>query len=152
MAHSFNDCNSLQYKILLSLIILFSFTSLQAQTNEQLTQTIKGYILDQASEEAIIGANIIVIGSDPLLGTSTDIDGFFKIENVPVGRHSLQITSIGYQDAYVNELELGSAKEMILNLQLQESLETLANVEVVGKRLTGSPENDMATVSSRSLV
>lgn len=150
MIHSLSRSGLLRSGLLLSALFLLAINTLSAQSDKLLTQTIKGYILDQASEEAIIGANIIILGIEPLLGTSTDIDGFFKIENVPVGRYSLQVSSIGYDDAYINELEVGSAKEIILNLSLLESLVQLEAAVVIGKRLTGAPANDMASVSSRS--
>lgn len=144
------DCKLLRSISLFTIVWLVSSSLSLAQNTTSLTQTIKGYIIDQASEEPIIGANVIVLGTDPLLGSSTDVDGFFKIENVQVGRHSLQISCIGYEDAYLNELELGSAKEMVLRLSLQESLISMDAVVVKAKRLTGAPANDMVSVSGRS--
>ena len=44
------------------------------------TGTIKGTVKDKLSNEAIIGANIVLVGSD--LGTSTDIDGSYKIYKI----------------------------------------------------------------------
>ena len=55
-------------------------------TAQDITQTIRGTIIDQDSQIPVIGANIIILGTDPLMGASTDITGSFRIENVPVGR------------------------------------------------------------------
>ena len=44
----------------------------------QHTQTIRGTILDQDSKMPLIGANIMVANSDPIMGTTTDLDGRFK--------------------------------------------------------------------------
>jgi hypothetical protein len=59
------------------------------------TCTISGYVFDRETKEPLIGANIVLGGSK--LGTATDIEGFFSIENVPPGKYSLQFSYIGYR-------------------------------------------------------
>ena len=63
----------------------------------QSTQTVRGQVTDKDSEFPLMGAIIQVVGIDPVLATTADIDGYFKIENVPVGRISLQITFLGFE-------------------------------------------------------
>ncbi len=130
------------------LILLLSLNIARAQ--DRPTQVIKGTIVDQESEQPIIGANIILPNSDPFLGASTDENGRFRIENVPLGRHNLALTCIGYEDAQLSELEVGSGKEVILNLRMTESLIQMEAVVVRGERLNGTPNNEMASVSARS--
>src|SRR5690606_9085545 len=67
----------------------------QAQT---LTQTVRGTIADKVSQTPLPGVNIIVEGIEPLLGASTDMDGNFRIANVPVGTHQLKISFMGYTE------------------------------------------------------
>ncbi len=121
--------------------------SLQAQ---ELTQIIKGHIIDQDSKSPLIGATVIVIGSDPILGGITDVDGAFKIAGVPVGRVSLKISSIGYEDKVIPNLLISSAKEFILNIDMEESFEQLAEVIVTAKKNKSEVLNEMSLVSSRS--
>lgn len=97
-----------------------------------------------------MAANILIMGTDPVLGTATELDGSFRIDNVPVGRHSLRITCLGYEDAAINELVVASGKEVVLNIKLQESLVTMSEVVVKAERLNGTPNNEMASVSARS--
>ena len=47
---------------------------------QALTQTVRGKIIDQDSRMPLPGANIVVIDAKEFLGTSTDIDGNFRIE------------------------------------------------------------------------
>lgn len=133
------------------LVLLLNFLAigLQAQT-PGLTQTIKGVVLDQASEEPVIAANILILNTEPVLGTATEYDGSFRIDDVPVGRHSLRISCLGYEDAYIHELEVGSGKEVVLQLKLTESLVVMEEVVVKAERLNGTPNNEMASVSARS--
>ena len=131
--------------LLLNLLVGSAFSQQQP-----LTQTIKGTIIDQASEEPIIAANILVLNVDPVLGTATEMDGSFRLDKVPVGRHSLRISCLGYEDAFINELEVGSGKEVVLQIKLTESLVLMDEVVVKAERLNGTPNNDMASVSARS--
>jgi len=61
------------------------------------TQTIKGVVVDKNSQSSLPGANIILLNSDPLVGTVTDLNGEFTIDNVPVGRQGLKVSFVGYQ-------------------------------------------------------
>lgn len=116
----------------------------------QPTQTVKGRVVDTESQQPVIGANVIVTSVTPILGGVTDTEGNFRIEKVPVGRHSFKITSIGYDDAFVQEINVGSGKEVELNIKLTESFKALNEVIVKAQKENGAPLNDMVSVSGRS--
>ncbi|SFQ83223.1 TonB-dependent receptor [Hymenobacter arizonensis] len=116
-----------------------------------LSQTIRGRILDRESQQPLIGATVLVVGSSPLLVGTADVNGDFKIPQVPVGRHTLKISFVGYEEQTIPELLLGSGKELVLNIGLGESFTKLNEVTVTGEREKGTARNDMATVSARSI-
>lgn len=60
------------------------------------TGKIAGVIKNRETGEKLIGANVQIVGT--YLGAVTDLDGNFVILNVPVGRHSVRVSYIGYQD------------------------------------------------------
>ena len=117
---------------------------------QPLTQTIRGKVVDQESLAPVIGANIVILGTDPVLGASTDVNGEFKIQNVPVGRHTLNASSIGYEEAAIPELVVGSGKEVVLTLRLTESLVKMDELVIRATQEKGKPNNDLAVVSARS--
>ena len=117
---------------------------------QPLTQTIRGKVVDQESLAPVIGANIVILGTDPVLGASTDVKGEFKIQNVPVGRHTLNASSIGYEEAAIPELVVGSGKEVVLTLRLTESLVKMDELVITATQEKGKPNNDLAVVSARS--
>ena len=133
--------NCHQWRTGFLLLVLNFFTLMLWSQTDGLTQTIKGTVIDQASEEPVIAANILLLNVEPLLGTATEFDGTFRLEDVPVGRHSLRISCLGYEDAYIHELEVGSGKEVVLTLKLTESLVTMDEVVVKADRLNGTPNN-----------
>lgn len=121
-----------------------------ASTAQGITQNIKGVIVDQDSNSPLIGATVMVIGSDPILGNITDVTGAFKIEGVPIGRVSLRITYIGYEDRTISNLLVGSSKELFLDITLEESFEKLEEVVVTAKKDKSEVLNEMSLVSARS--
>lgn len=135
--------------LLIFLLITFFSTSLFAQ---EYSQTIRGIILDQDAKLPLIGANVTILSTDPILGASTDLDGHFKIENVPVGRHAIEISYLGYEPRTMNSVLVNSGKELVLNIELLESMAQLEEVVVsASAQLDKSkPLNEFATVSART--
>lgn len=111
-------------------------------------QTIRGIVKDRESGVTLPFANIELMNTDPLIGTNTTLQGIFELKNVPVGRYSIRVTYVGYEDAILSEVLVGSAKEVNLSIEIEESLESLGEVSVTLKK--GEPLNQMAVVSSRS--
>lgn len=137
-------------KILLGLLcLLLSTNFLIAQS---ITQTIRGTIVDQDSKMPLIGINVVLLNTDPLLGASTDPDGHFKIENVPVGRHNIEFNYLGYEPLALNSILLTAGKELVLELGMVESAITMDEVVVSAKNNSDKtkPLNEFATLSSRT--
>ena len=63
--------------LFISLLGMLLSVSLYAQN---VTQTVKGQIIDKQSEIPIIGATIQWINDQDAIGTTTDIDGYFKLD------------------------------------------------------------------------
>ena len=122
--------------------------SLQQQATP--TQTIRGRVVDQDSQLPLIGVNVVVLDSAPLLGASTDEDGRFEIKKVPVGRTTLQVSFIGYEPLVFSDLLVTSGKELALDLELVESVIETEGVIVMAEEADGLAVNDMAAVSAQS--
>ena len=136
-------------KTSLTLLTLLMFVTLAF--SQEFTQTIRGTITDNDSKMPLIGATVIIPGSDPIIGTITDVNGVFRLQNIPIGRISLQLSYIGYETATVPNIEVNSGKEVVLNLSMQESALSLNEVEVKSNRNKGEAINDMAQLSSHSI-
>ncbi len=128
-------------------MLLFVTVNIHAQ---DLAQTIKGKVIDADSKMALIGVNVLVKTEHKMIGGTTDIDGSFKIQDVPLGRHDIEISYIGYQPATLNSILLTSGKELFLNIELTESILDLETVVVNAKYDKTKTINEMATVSARS--
>ena len=130
----------------LSLFLLLPFIVY----GQDFTQTLKGKIFDQNTHEPLLGATIIVQHTDPIIGTTTDETGNFKLNNLPLGRITLQISYIGYESRVIPEVMITSAKEVVLSIALKEAATELEGVEVVAGICKEKALNAMATVSART--
>ncbi len=130
-------------------MLLISFFALETTCAQDLTQTVRGEILDQDSHIPLIGATVVVLNTDPLLGASTDLDGRFSIKNIPVGRHDIVVNYLGYEPRTVAQIDIGSGKEVVLKIEMLESPLNLDEVVVSAKKEEAAPNNEMAVVSTR---
>ncbi len=138
-------------KFKLLIIILFAFLLPILAIGQNITQTVRGTIVDEQSRSPIVGANVLIMNSDPIQGAITDVDGNFKINNVPVGRHSIKISFIGYEANTISELLVGSGKEVVLNIKLRESYVEMDEVVIKATDdAKGTPLNEMALISAQS--
>ena len=135
------------------IVLLFTFIFLSIFTvfaSNAPTGTIRGTIIDRISKTTLPGANIILLNSSPITGTSSNADGKFRLDNVNVGRVSLKITFIGYKDAYINNLTLNTGKELFLEIEMDENVITQKTVEIKARTDKSATINKLTTVSARS--
>ncbi|MEO9512416.1 MAG: TonB-dependent receptor [Flavobacteriaceae bacterium] len=113
------------------------------------TGVIKGIVLDKQSESPLEGATVELLNMQVATGVITDFDGQFTLEDVPIGRQSIRISYIGFESSYVPNIEVTTGKDVILNITLRESFNTLTEVMVTSNSNLDKPRNKMATVSAR---
>ncbi len=137
------------YRSLFYLLAVF-FTSNVAWPQAP-TQTVRGKITDAASKSPVAGATVVVVGSSPLIGTTTAADGLFHLPKVNIGRIALKITYVGYEDIFAKDIIVNAGKEVILDFSMTESFTHLNEVTVSYKRTDDNKvtNNEMATVSAR---
>ena len=138
--------------MLLKIRTLYFFLFISSFSYSQnITQTIKGKIIDESSQEPLPFATVVIIGSNPILGSTSDVDGNFILENVPLGRYDLKISYIGYEPIIKPEVVVTSSKEVVLTITLKENAFSLEEVFIKPKIIKEKPINKMATVSARML-
>jgi hypothetical protein len=116
---------------------------------QQLTQTIRGIILDNITQTPLPGANVILLNTDPILGATTDVDGNFRIPNVPVGTYAVKISFVGYKDRVLPSVTVNSGKEVVLNIPIEENIVEMNEIVITATEKE-KPINDMAVVSART--
>lgn len=127
--------------------VLLSLTATKAQN---LTQTVRGVVIDKISQSPLPGAAVILLDSHPINGSTTDEEGRFKLLNVPIGKQSLKISFIGYKNITLNNLSVNAGKELVLTVQMEEDIAVMAEVEVKANVDKNKPLNELSAVSTRA--
>ena len=131
-------------KFLLLFLLAISFSSIG-----QITQTLKGSVIDAELQFPLVGARLTLISTDSsvVLNSASDSYGLYYFNEVPIGKYSLVASYTSYLRTE-QTVEINSGKESVVNVELHEDIMTAEEVSVVGRK-QGEVNNEMATVSAR---
>ncbi|MEM9528147.1 MAG: carboxypeptidase-like regulatory domain-containing protein, partial [Bacteroidota bacterium] len=137
----------MQLRIYICLLTIGICHSLSAQA---LTQQLRGKVIDAETRSTLIGVTVQVerLAAD-IRGTTTDLDGNFLLSDLPLGRGTLKVSYLGYETVSM-ALEITSAKEVVLEISMEEAITNLQTVKVSAVRRRGDARNEMAMISARS--
>jgi TonB-dependent receptor len=95
------------------IVLLFLPSVLFGQT------LLKGIVVDGSNGEPLIGVNVVVQGTS--LGAATDIEGQFRITNIPERLVVIKASCVGYE-AILTEVDFSKSKELQINIQLKPTV------------------------------
>ncbi len=101
---------------------------------------IMGTVTDALTNEPILLATIAIPGTTT--GTTTDLDGNYILDGLTPGLYTVQVSYIGYEDQSRYEIQVTTARPVVLNFQLEEQTTQLEEVVVKAspfKRTEESP-------------
>lgn len=130
------------------LIVTLAFLLTHGITYAQLTQTIRGKVVDQLLQKPLAGATVSMDGINKK--TITQEDGSFRITDVPVGSHQLRCSYIGFKEGTVHNVAVNTGKEVVLTIALETDVEMQQEVIVQAKSRKNKPLNEMSVVSARA--
>lgn len=128
------------------LVFIFAANWLHAQS---LTQTLRGKVVDQVTQIPLPGATVMVLNTDPLVGATTDVEGEFKIQKLPVGTYTIRVSFIGYKDFILPNVIVNTGKEVVLNIPIEEDIVQMDEIVVTATEKDRTI-NDMVLISGRT--
>jgi len=137
-------------KIMFLFISILILLNVHAQNKNDLDQVIRGKVVDKQTQSVLPGANIILLETNPPVGTTANSEGEFRLENVPLGRQGIAVSFIGYHSQVIKNLIINSAHETVLFIELEEKVQTTDEVTIVGNSRKDLAMNKMASVSART--
>jgi hypothetical protein len=137
-------------RFLFTMILILSGICAIAQQTPAMVQTIRGRVIDNESKITLPGASVVLLNSNPLIGTTTDMDGNFSLKNIQLGRQGIQVSFMGYKPATITNLLVNSAQEVVLEIGLTENVIQSKEVVITAETKKDEALNKMATVSARS--
>lgn len=135
MHYSINRLKSYIYLLLL----IISFVNIQLFPAE--SGKIKGKITDTGTGEALPGATVRIKGTS--IGNASDSEGKFLLTQVPVGKHILLVSYVGYEP---KEIPAVIAADKITELAIQLSHKSVDQKEVV---VTAQLEGQAAAINQQ---
>lgn len=111
--------------VLAALALLFGAAPVLAQTG-----TVEGTVRNAHTSEAIAGARVIVVGTT--LSATSNQNGFYRIENVPVGVQTLQAIVLGYQSVTLTNARVAAGLPFTANFPMVPAVINLDAVVVTG--------------------
>ena len=124
-------------------ILLFCLAlSIQTLFSQQ-TGTIRGTIRDKNTLELLIGATVQIEGTS--LGVAADLNGNYKINNVPVGSYTVKASLVGYQPLSKFNVALSSGNDQVINFELSPNQTDLKEVEITFDKNKSAAAVDMVT-------
>ncbi|MDF1866092.1 MAG: carboxypeptidase-like regulatory domain-containing protein, partial [Saprospiraceae bacterium] len=129
----------------INIISILLFTLFSIPVIGQNTGTLNGYVKDAKTKEPLVGATLLIDGTDK--GTVTDLDGFYEIVDIPTKSYSVTASYIGYESSQEFNIIIKSVGNAELNFNLTEA--SVALGEVVVK--ASSIEDVITPLSSQTL-
>lgn len=112
------------------------------------TGTIRGTITDKETGETLIGVNVYI--QDPFIGTITDLNGAFTLDNVPAGAHTVVISYVSYTTQNIEGVNVQANDVTILDVPMTAESFGLKEVVVQAKVLDNT-ENAILAMQKKSL-
>lgn len=104
-----------------------------AFSQASLEGSIQGVVVDSASGEPIVGANVFLPGTT--LGAATGLDGSFSIRSLPPGKYTVVVSYVSYTRVRIDNVSISAGGITILRIALQEDVIETREVVVEGKSL-----------------
>ncbi|MBO9151744.1 carboxypeptidase regulatory-like domain-containing protein [Chitinophaga sp. GCM10012297] len=109
-------------------------------------QTVKGTVTDRYTHIPLPGVTVQI----DRIGAVTNEKGEFRINSVPVGRHTLRFSLMGYEPLVIGNVEVNAGKETVVEITLTENIVKLKDYIVTAQQKKGAV-NPLAQVSARQL-
>jgi len=117
--------------------LLVTFLVLSNIVHAQSTGEIFGTVKDRNTQELLFSVTLQIEGTQ--IGAVTDVDGRFKIENIPPGSYNIRIGLLGYVSQTLYNIVVTTGNSNELNILLEPSSQELKEVNITattfGKQL-----------------
>jgi len=107
------------------------------------TGKIAGRVVDAETHEPLVGANVMLVGTN--LGTVTDIDGVYSINNIVPGRYSVAVSFVGYRRVTVTDVVVKIDLTTAVDVKIPS--EAIAGEEVIVRAERPMVQKDLTSTS-----
>jgi hypothetical protein len=131
--------------LVFSIIIFFIQTSIFAQGG-----TIEGVVTDAKTKETMVGATIVIEGTS--IGTTANLNGEYRLSNVPLGEVNLRVSFISYEPVVVEKIKIARGGVVQINVVMEAVSQTLEGVTVSARRTTFTETSLIQSIRNSQVV
>ena len=96
------------------------------------TSKLVGVVTDGGTKESLIGANILLVGTN--IGATTDVNGHYSILNIPPGRYNVRASLLGYAVVTQQNVDIFIDRTTTADFQLHDATIELNQVVIVATK------------------
>ena len=116
---------------LFSTCLLYIATFTQSAHAQQVpAAVITGTVVDDETGTPLAGVHVFI--AESMIGTTTDGDGRYRLERVPLGAHRLYVSIIGF-DPVPRDIILRESRDFVFDFRLKEAVAELGEITVEAK-------------------
>ena len=119
---------------LLILILIFQSVFVYSQSVK-----VYGTVSNKLNNEPIPFANVIIEGTN--IGTVTDIDGNYELNEVQVGQYNFKCSYIGFNPNIRSEIRVSPNKNLRLDFLLSENAELIDEIQITANTFNKTEES-----------
>jgi len=125
-----------KFNLILQFVVFVGVLTANAQN------VITGSVVDQKTGEPLIGCNVYL--KSTTIGSVTDGEGNYTIQNIPDGRYILVVSYLGYE-GHEEEVECRGGETMRIDIQLQYS----GGIDLAEVRVTAQARGQIAAINQQ---
>ena len=123
-------------KKVLFLLFITITTLVSAQTG-----SIRGFVYDKQTGEPMMLTNVML--ENTMIGTTTDVNGYFVLSKVKVGNYNVKVTSLGYETEIIS-IKVEKNKVHALKIDLSPAATELDAIEIRGVQEIARTESQVS--------
>ncbi|MCK9408757.1 MAG: TonB-dependent receptor [Bacteroidetes bacterium] len=117
-------------KTLLLIFMLMLFTTVWTSAGTQ--GILEGRVTDASTKENLVSVTVQIVGTS--IGTVTNIDGFYRLNNVRAGVYDIKYTILGYKSVILKNVTVYADLRTRMDVQLDQSSVELSVVEIFSQK------------------
>lgn len=134
-----------------NLLVLFTLLTFQSLFTQDYKSNVKGQVLDLDTHFPLPGAAVELYQGDSLIKVApSDVEGYYRFDNINIGKYSIKCSYISYSLFTVNEVVVDAGKETVINIQMEESAVMMEAVEISTGTDKDKTNNELVSVSARA--
>ncbi|TVQ92038.1 MAG: TonB-dependent receptor [Bacteroidetes bacterium] len=111
---------------------------------------IEGIVVDTKTRETMVGATIMIEGAS--IGTTANLNGEYRLTNVPVGKVNLRASFISYEPVVIENITVERGRTITIDIEMELVSQTLEGVTVTARRTTYTETSLIQSIRSSQVV